>query len=122
MATTSIIDRPVIDVNKITSDGFDAKSFLGDENRHRLDVLNRDPTTSPIATEVEDKYKMASFVESITGSRVDDIDANAMMLKALTGEKDYVGTWQGIKNSWRNGRNQMDRAELRWAEMSGLNR
>lgn len=120
MATTSIIDRPVINVNRITSDGFDVDSFLGDEDRHRLDILGGDPITSPLVSEVEDKYKMASFVESITSSRVDDIEANAIMLQALMGEKDTTGTWQGIKNSWRNGRNQMDRAEIRWQEMVGL--
>ncbi len=120
MATTSIIDRPIIDVDKITSEGFDVDSFLSDGDRHRIDVLNRDPSTSIIVPEVRDKYKMAAFVESITSSRVDDINANAMMLKALTGKKDTVSTWQAIKNGWRNGRNQMDRAEIRWDEMIGL--
>ena len=55
MATTSIIDRPIIDVNKITSEGFDVDSFLGDGDRHRIDILNRDPLTSVIIPEIRDK-------------------------------------------------------------------
>ncbi len=120
MATTSITDRPVIDVNRITSNNFDVKSFLGDEDRHRIDMLNQDPFTSPIAKEVEDKYKMAAFVGSITSSRVNDIEANAIALRALMNKESTVDTWEGIKNSWRNGRNQLDRAEIRWQEMVGL--
>ncbi len=119
MAAPSIIDRPVLNVNRITSDDFDVKSFLADDDRLRLNTLNRNPTTAPIVSEVEDKYKMASFVESITSSRVDDIDANTAMFSALMGKTNTVGTWDSIKNSWRNGRNQLDRAEIRWQEMIG---
>jgi len=119
MDSTSITNRPSIDINKITSDGFDINSIISNDDKHRLDLLNQDPSTKPLASEVQDKYKMAAFVESITGSKVNDIDSNAVMLSALSGSKDSVGTWEGIKNSWRNGRNQMDRSELRWNEMLG---
>ncbi len=120
MATTPITDRPVIDVNRITSDDFDVNTFLGDEDRLRINTLNREPALSHIVPEVEDKYKMAAFIENITNSRVDDLEANATMLSALMRKKDTADTWQSIKNSWRNGRNQLDRADIRWEEMNGL--
>ncbi len=119
MDTTSIIERPVIDVNQITSEGFDFKSFISAEDTARIEQLKRSPLTRPAAKEVEDKYGMAAFVESITSNRVSDLDANAMMLAAMTDTKDATGTWQAMKNGWRNGRNQMDRAEIRWQEMTG---
>ncbi len=120
MDSTSITNRPVIDTNKITSDDFDVHSFIGDNNRNRLDMLSTDPSTVPIAKEVKDKYQMSAFVESISGTSVNDINANATMLQALTNSKDTVSTLDAIKNGWRNGRNQMDRAELRWEEMNGI--
>ena len=120
MATTPITDRPVIDVNRIISNDFDVNTFLADEDRLRINTLKSEPFTEALVPEIEDKYKMASFVESITSSRVDDLEANAAMFRALTGKKDIVGAWQSIKNSWRNGRNQLDRAEIRWDEMNRL--
>jgi len=117
--TTSIINRPTIDVNQITSEGFDLKSFIGVEDQNRLAQLRKSPITEQLADEVEDKYKMAAFVESITSNRVNNINANAMMLTAITGKRDTVSTWQAMKNGWRDGRNQMDRAEIRWQEMTG---
>lgn len=120
MDTTSITNKPTIDVNRITSEGFDFKSFIGTEEQNSIDLLKRNSITRPVAGEIEDKYKMAAFVENITGTRVTDLNANSMMLSAMTGQRDTVGTWQAMKNGWRNGRNQMDRAEIRWNEMIGL--
>lgn len=119
MDTTSITNRPTIDVNQITSEGFDLKTFIRAEDQERLKQLKKSPLTLPVAGEIEDKYKMAAFVESITSNRINNLDANAMMLTAMTGKRDAVNAWQAMKNGWRNGRNQMDRAEIRWAEMLG---
>ncbi|KKM87185.1 hypothetical protein LCGC14_1271500 [marine sediment metagenome] len=120
MDSTSIIERPVIDVNQIISDGFDLKDFIGAKEQKSLDQLKRNSLTRPVAGEVEDKYKMAAFIQSITSNRVTNLNANATMLSGMTGAKDTVSTWQAMKNGWRNGRNQMDRAEIRWNEMLGL--
>jgi hypothetical protein len=117
--TTSITTRPVIDVNQITSEDFDLNSFIGAEDTERIKRLKETPLTQPAAKEVEDKYGMAAFVESITTNRVNDLDSNALMLQAMANTKDPISTWQAMKNGWRNGRNQMDRAELRWSEMTG---
>jgi len=120
MDSTSIIDRPTIDVNRITSEGFDAQAYLTEEDQGRLNLLKSNHSTTALATEVEDKYKMAAFVESITANKVYDIDANATMLKAMTGSKNIVSTWESIKNSWYNGRSTLDSGELGWEMIIGI--
>ncbi len=119
MDTTSIINRPLIDVNKIVADDFDISNIMIDEDRQSFDLLASDPLTAPFAEEVKDKYKMAAFVEGVSGKRVSDINANATMLAALTSQKNTISTWQSMKNSWKNGRTQMDLARTGWEMMNG---
>ncbi len=119
MDTTSIINRPLIDVNKIVADDFDVNSLMEDQDRQSFNILASDPVTAPFADEVKDKYKMAAFVESISGKHVSDINANARMLSALTSQQSTIGTWQSMKNSWKTGRAQMDMARTGWEMMNG---
>ena len=118
MDTTSIINRPTIDTNAITSPGFNVQSLFSDQDRKSLNLLKADPSTNTLTQEIEDKYKMAAFVESITSNKV-DANANSISMSAMMGKKNNVDTWDAIKNGWRNGRNQMDRSEIRWDEMLG---
>ncbi len=120
MGSTSITNRPTIDVNEVVSNGFDPKTFITGQDNDRLKMLRQDPVTAPAADSTEDKYNMASFVQSITSDTTDDIEMNSVAMSMLTRTENTRGTWESIKNSWKNGRNQLDRSELRWDEMIGI--
>lgn len=119
MDTTSIINRPSIDTNTIMAEEFDVNAFISDIDKQRVSLLRRDPLTSLIADEVEDKYKMSAFVESIVGIPASNHDQNALILAALTQQENVMGTWESVRNSWRNGRRDMDTAELGWEMLNG---
>lgn len=98
---------------------FDVNAFISDIDKHRVSVLRRDLLTSSTADIVEDKYKMSAFVESIVGIPASNHDQNELILAALTQQENAMGTWESVRNSWRNGRRDMDTAELAWEMMNG---
>lgn len=118
MDPTSISNRPTLDIDEIMSDDFDVSKVVDQSGRRKLELLRNDQALSPLADQIEDRYRMSAFIDSITDVRR-PINATATMFEAVTGQDDSTGAWESIKNSWRMGRNQMDRAELRWQEMLG---
>ena len=118
MDKTSITQKPTIDVNSILSDDFDVNTILSPEDSANMSMLNSNALTRGAATELTEQQKMAAFVESVSGTRV-DAHANSIAMQAQTETSSNVDAWTSIKNSWKNGRAQMSRADLSWEMMSG---
>jgi hypothetical protein len=119
MSENSLIDKYSLDVNALMSEDFDVTSLLDEGITERIGTLEANPLTEPAAKEIKDNYSIAEFIEGITTQRVNSPSATSAAMRTVVAEDESVGTWEGIKNSWRNGEKDLDNSEVAWEMMTG---
>jgi hypothetical protein len=111
---TSITRTKRVDIDALMSDDFSVDNWLGASNASNYNlaagVIGKE--------EMDSKFKMSAFLDSV-GVSNENMQAHTTAARVLSGSDKYQGTWEAVKEGWKNNKAQLAIADIRVAEMMG---
>lgn len=100
-------------MDTVLDDNFDVRSWLDEPASSSLNQINNavDPN------EMDSELKMTAFLQQIGADSPDTTDAYKTGAAVVYGQTTSQGTWEAVKEGWKNNDYQMQIADIRYAEM-----